>query len=155
MNVTFYNGKLYNSDKEMCEDLAVDYQRFINRKHRGYSIDEALEKSLKPNGKPINLIVGDKKISFNSYKKLCKYLGVDYHRFICRKTKKLSNNKIIFKGRLSGYLIVIDGKVFTSLSSALKFCNVSYYMFRKKYDGGYPLAECFNLPNGEVVSDDL
>lgn len=155
MNVTFYNGKLYNSDKEMCEDLGVDYRRFINRRHEGFSLEEALEKSLKSSGKKISLVVDDKEVLFNSYKELCKYLGINYYRFIYRKGKDFPYSKIIYRGRLSGYLIKINGKVFTSLSSALKFCNVSYCMFRKKYDEGYPLAECFNLPNGEVVSDDL
>lgn len=38
-----YNGKKYNSLKELCDDVGADYQNTLNRLHRGKNLKESIE----------------------------------------------------------------------------------------------------------------
>ena len=43
-----YNGKNYETLKELCDDVGADYQNTLNRLHRGSSLKEAIEKPKRP-----------------------------------------------------------------------------------------------------------
>lgn len=74
-----YRGKLYSSKTELCQEFGIDYQLFIQREKRGWSVEDAVEigvGEIRKSGTPVEF----RGVQYPSVKSVADEYGLSYSR---------------------------------------------------------------------------
>lgn len=136
-----FNGKIYNSVKELAERHDINYGTLKYRLSQKMPLEEALKQDRKQHtNKSENITYKGKK--YHSYKELADDLNVKYELLIARLNAGHSLKNAI-TGDIHEY-IIFEGEKFTSYSELAKKKGVNYKTLMSRLDKGLELKDALS-----------
>ena len=150
------NGVQYNTVKEACEDLGLNYGAVMTEKNRGKkTYEEVIEHKLKLNETRTIEING---VTYSSMHEACRENGLDYARIKCHWDRHNTNPdvtiakyiELILNGDVSlDSSVTINGVKYSSISSACKTLGINsgsiYSLLRRHPELGLTMQEAIEL----------
>lgn len=105
--ITTYNGVTYESEREMCNSLGVDYDLYKSRRRKGWTVDDALTTRAYDKRKAIKMNYKGESVTFEgvtypSRNALCRAYNVNSLTFLQRKKRGWTLEECVYGKKNKG-----------------------------------------------------
>lgn len=159
-SVRDFNGKEFDSIKDMCEHWGIKRMTYMARIKRGWSLEDALTKSITDNEDGSKSDVGTsgkvcfdhKGNAYSSIKEMCEAYGITYSVYLERMRRYSDTEKALTLETCSFKPIFVNGKEYSKISEIAKDARISIDRAKNLISEG---VSCEDILNNKFVHDHL